>query len=566
MRRRLHLVDASPPSRGGPTFLAFLRSIGVTLEPGQRVFWSVAADGVEPRELAGDDRDIAARIFGADVEVIPSKARKVIAVVKGADSGFTYVLALRMVHRALFADVSGAAPGEKRRCIVQAPDLALAREALAYASGVLEDCPQLARTTRTVGDLILITRLDGREVGIQVRAAAVGGRGGRGARWIEAALDEAAFFRDAQTGVVNDTDCYKAVAARVRGGQIWIGSTPWAESGLLFDLFRANWNAPKTALAAKVPTELMRTDPEVLGNVARERARDPENARREFDAEFLGSAESLLAGVDIDAAIDTGVEEREPTGGMCAMAIDLGTRHDRTAIGIAHLERLSRPKGPPDDVLVVDVLRTMTPKPGERVDLDEVEREVWELWKRFGKPKVMHDIYLADALAPRLRARGIECVEASMAPAAQARRGTSLAGKFRARTIRLVDNAIMRRELKEVRLTRHSGGRLSIAAPNRKGAHDDCVDVLMLLCDGVVGLVPGGNITVSYRVRFAREPLDIDVEERWFDRRTGLPAEPPEGTLAADRARAERNAQGMYTASDLESGVEIPGFNVPITQ
>ena len=47
------------------SYLDFLRRIGVTPEPGQRVACAVAFDGVDPADLEGEDRELARLIFGA---------------------------------------------------------------------------------------------------------------------------------------------------------------------------------------------------------------------------------------------------------------------------------------------------------------------------------------------------------------------------------------------------------------------------------------------------------------------------------------------------------------------
>jgi hypothetical protein len=105
---------------------------------------------------------------------------------------------------------------------------------------------------------------------------------------VGAVLEEAAMFRDSETGVVNDTEIYRAVAPRViEGGQVIIPSTPWAEIGLLWELHRQNYGHPTTALAIHAPTLLLRDDEHTRTYVKREEERDPINAAREFWARFM---------------------------------------------------------------------------------------------------------------------------------------------------------------------------------------------------------------------------------------------------------------------------------------
>ena len=116
---------------------------------------------------------------------------------------------------------------------------------------------------------------------VECLPATRGGSALRGRSLVSAVLDECAFFRDEQFAV-NDTDLFKATAPRVLpGGLVVIASTPWAETGLLFDEFSRNYGAPVTALACHAPTTLMRSDdPRILSMVAREVERDPITAER----------------------------------------------------------------------------------------------------------------------------------------------------------------------------------------------------------------------------------------------------------------------------------------------
>lgn len=289
------------------TFMAFLGRIGVTPEPGQRVFWSIAADGVQPKDLDGVDRELARSIFG-DADLVPVQARSSVAVVKGAEIGFSYFAALRLLHRAVTADVRGAAPGELRYALAVAPDLRLARGAVRYALGAAEANDDLRRMLDDVAaDGFTILREGGRKVRIEALPASVGGRATRGRRYVEVLQDETEFFKDETSGLINDADVYRSVIARCRG-TVWLGSTPWT-GGLLKKLFDDNFGKPTSALAATCPTLLMRFDPKVRAAVEAEYARDPESAAREFGCEFLARGSSLFFdSAAVDACMEQEVE------------------------------------------------------------------------------------------------------------------------------------------------------------------------------------------------------------------------------------------------------------------
>ncbi len=288
-------------------FTSFARAVGVTLTPGQRVATRVAYDGLDPRELEEDEREIARTIFG-DADVIPPEARHVFAAVCGARSGKSYVLgALRALHLALTVPIATLGPGELAAGVIVAPDLRLARVVLRYVRGLVRRVPALARrVTSETADGFVIKRPDGVEVEIRCLPATRGGSALRGRSLIFALLDESAFFRD-ESFSVNDVEIVRAVAPRiVPGGQLLILSTPWLEQGVLYELWRRNFGTPTDAIVAHAPTLVMRDDAHTRSFVARERARDPENALRELDAQFLGGgASALFDATSIANAVDS---------------------------------------------------------------------------------------------------------------------------------------------------------------------------------------------------------------------------------------------------------------------
>lgn len=262
------------------TFMNFLALIGVTPEPGQRVFWSVAADGVQPSSLTGEDRDIARQMFG-DAAEIPVECRRQVAVVKGADVGFSFIGGLRLLHRALTATELGGR-GEVRPALCVGPDLRIGRIAVRNALGAAESDASIRRLIeQQSSDGFVLRREDGRRTSVECLPATAGGRALRGRRYVEVLFDEGAFFRDSDYAV-NDVDCKRAVISRCVG-QFWNGSTPWLETSDVWKTFERNFGNPTDALAARMPTLLVRSDPRVVALVRAERDRDPDSAATEYD-------------------------------------------------------------------------------------------------------------------------------------------------------------------------------------------------------------------------------------------------------------------------------------------
>jgi hypothetical protein len=154
----------------------------------------------------------------------------------------------------------------------------------------------------------------------------------RGVWHTDLALDECAFFRD-QTSKVNDKDIYEAGISRVLpGGQCILGSTPWAKAGLLFEFWRDNHGRPDTALVAHAPTLLLNDRAATREVVELERRRNPDNAKREYDAIFMESGTTIF----FEASTVDGAEVDEPfgvrPGDVLAAGGDFGFRSDSSAM------------------------------------------------------------------------------------------------------------------------------------------------------------------------------------------------------------------------------------------
>ena len=277
-------------------YTEFLRALGITLAPAQDVGFRVTFNGEEPSALVGADADLSRMLFDDVQGDVPTLARDVVVIVKGARIGGSRFSALRALHLALTIDLSTLAPGEEAFVLFVAPDMRLARQTMRYALGAVQ------------ADRALAVMLDGepsrdgfairrgrRRIQFVCLPATRGGSAVRARSIVCAVLSEAAFFRDADYAV-NDAEIFRAIAPRVLpGGQTILESTPWLESGLLFELHRDNFGAPLTALAMHAPTLLMRPAARTRAIVEAERKRSPENAEREFDALFVGGDASEVA-------------------------------------------------------------------------------------------------------------------------------------------------------------------------------------------------------------------------------------------------------------------------------
>lgn len=459
------------------SFVRFAALAGLRLEPGQRVHDLVAYDGIDPADLeAEEDRAIARRIFGRHVERVPAQARAVTVQVKGRDVGGTRRGAVRAVHLAATNPLERLDPDELAVVLFVAPKLRLARIPKRFA---LTAAKRLGITIEgESADGFTIVRHDGRRVAFECIAAARAGDTGRGVPVLFALLDEAAFFLSDEH-VANGEDIFNALAPRLLpGGQIAIVSSPWLEGGLLYKEFTRNHGRPTTALASFCPTLVMRSDPHVLATVARESERDPENARREFGAEFLPVGSALFFdAAAIRAAADNDLPHTLAPGGQdcwIGAGFDGGFVHDSSAGCV--VRRLPQNE-------YYEVAETFEARPSKGAPLvpSRVVADFARVMRRHGADEMVGDVHYAESIREAAGAAGIDLV---LGPGGQAGklsmylvvRDLLHSGRLRIppKQVRLLA------QLREVTARPTPGGGTVIASPRRSGGgHGDLVSALV---------------------------------------------------------------------------------------
>lgn len=473
MRNALQRIAAAKP-------IAFTRFcadvLRVSLTPGQRVLCMIAYDGMEPKDLEGEDRELARQIFG-DVDVISPDARAVVVAVCGARGGKSYVLCgLRLLHLALTVPLTSLAPGEVASGLVVAPDLRLARQCLRYALGAAKVTPAIAARIRNESaDGFVIEREHGRTVALEALPATRGGSAVRGRSLVGGVLDESAFFRD-EDYAVNDVELFKAIAPRVMPeGQVIVASTPWAEGiGLLYELFNANHGAPRTAIAAHAPTTLLRNDSRTRSMVERERERDADNAAREFDAQFMSAGAGLFFDpTAIDLSVDRLAALPLPAtrSAVIAVGADFGFRSDASALVVALLDG--------DTYRIADVVE-LRPQKGAPLIPSAVVASFANVAKRYGCTAVIADRHYEEAIREHLGAHHLRLVPAPDGLAGKLETYTRARALIHERRVKLPEHPRLLAQLKAVTSKPTPGGGLTISSPRRGGAHGDLVSAFVL--------------------------------------------------------------------------------------
>ncbi len=283
-------------------FCARYRSDEHALEPGQRALARVMFDRVDPCNVADDqERTIALRMFGCD-RIDPSARTKspIVLALCGARGGKTSLLSWRAVHVAMTLPLH-LMPGESAYVPIVAPRTEDAGQALDFAEG----CARIVAPTRVSEASsrgFTLERHDGIKIRFAVLPAAAKGTATRGKVFPCALLDEAALFRG-EGSVVNDKEIIDSITPRIAdGGQLMIATTPWTREGEVYALWDRNWSHPNDAVVAHAPTWELRTAPQILAIVEREKTRDEWNYKREYGAEFLSqNVDAFFAEEDIEA-------------------------------------------------------------------------------------------------------------------------------------------------------------------------------------------------------------------------------------------------------------------------
>jgi hypothetical protein len=451
------------------TFGAFARDqLAIELTDAQAVFVSVAFDGVDPGDLEPDQRAIAAELFGPDVDYFPEECRTVVAWLKGARSGGTWLSALHSLYLALTVDLDLLAHGEVAFVRFIAPSKALARQSLRYVSGALA-IPQLAGLViGETTDSITIEREDGARVVFQCTAAAARGAETRGAWIVCAVLDEACLMRDPDTGMINDTVQYDGVRARILpGGRVIILSTAWAKVGLLWTLVEENHGQPSTCVAAVTPTLVMRPDePSLRQAVETERKRDAANAAREFDCSVLDvdASQFFPSTVIENSIVKSTAKLRVEEYTSRAMGVDLGFAHDASAAVVVGVFG--------GQVKVLEAIE-IKPTPGKPLKPSEVIGRFARLARTYRVSAVVADVHYRETLRESLEATDLRLTPVAEGPGGKASMHVRVRAGMSEGNVLLLDDPALIRQLREVQGRAVAGGGLSITSPRRKGGHGD---------------------------------------------------------------------------------------------
>lgn len=468
------------------SFLEFCSFLCLTLTTAQRMVAHVLYDGGSPEGTLGR------QLFGDwDGGGDRTSSLSTVLTVAGRGGGKTSILiAARGLHLALTVPMNHLAKTEAALVAVVAPDQRQSRHALSFVKGHINARPALARALQyqETLDIVRIIRPDGHPVTLEARPATAGGKAVRGPSLAGVLLDESAFFYG-DGYEVSDVEIYRAARPRLLpGGQIVLGTTPWAQTGLVWELFRDNFGHPKRALVAKAPTLLMRPSPETEAMVREERAADPDNAAREFDAEFLSAdAERFFPEALIERCIDQSLLyiRGEPIttvrgGERVRFGADFAFDADCSAL-VGFVERT------PENAKVPSFICCELAEERPKVDAPLVPGEVVAGFakqvKRAGGSLVVADGHYRRSIESDLSESELALMPLDGVPAEGFLVTRALMAQGR---VHIPAHPRLLAQLRRVRSVHKTGGQVSIVQPRaRDGGHGDIVSALVCALAGV---------------------------------------------------------------------------------
>jgi hypothetical protein len=292
----------------------------------------------------------------------------------------------------------------------------------------------------------------------------------RGIRARVAICDEIAHYRSTEGNPV-DVEMLRAVRPTLAttGGRLILLSSPYGQSGSLWDLYRLHFAKDDSPVLIWKGTAPEMNPLLPVDYLERMKEDDPEGYRSEVLGEFRAGVTALFDPAAIDACVVPGRRELRPQAGVVYRAfVDVsGGRHDAFALCIGHRER---------ELIVVDVLRAWA----SPFNPSGVVSEAGALLRQYGVMRVRGDDFGAEWTVEAFRANGIT-YERSIPNRSDLFLG--LLAPVNSRAVELLDDPALRRELCGLERRRGLAGRDRVVpAPHE---HDDravsvagCVDLL----------------------------------------------------------------------------------------
>ena len=439
--------------------------IGDTLAPAQEA----ALKAVYGLPMEGDQLALAKEMAGAAWE--PGAEHREAVFICGRRSGKSDKLAANVaIFEAFFRD-HNLSPGETGVVLLLAQNMRQAKVVKGYIEGKIDRSPILRR--HVVAKRAQELELDNR-ITIAIHPASF--RSVRGLSVVCCICDELAYWWT-EDGYANpDVEVVRAVRpamATFPHGKLLMVSSPNTMSGVLWEAWRAR-DTDSHTLVWHAPTRLM--NPTVSNSfLKREQARDPENYKREYEAEFTEAISSFLPVESIDGCVVPGRTERPPNREkfFYVAAVDAAFKGDKFTLCVAHLDR-------DKDKVMVDFLTGWQGSKQVPLRLADVMPQIKAICAKYGVYTVLGDQFGAEPLKDAFMRSHLEYEERTFTNTSKADIYATLRTRIMDGSIELLDHRESLKELRGLELERLPGGGIRIGHARHVRSHDDFADAMAL--------------------------------------------------------------------------------------
>lgn len=287
----------------------------------------------------------------------------------------------------------------------------------------------------------------------------------RGRNLIAVICDEIAFWASDKSAASPAEEVLAALRpgmASVHNTKLLKISTPYGKVGVVWQEFsrRTELDFPVWQLTSLEMNPTLKRE-----KLERERRLDEDKYRREYLAEFTDSISGWVPPEYIAQCIVRGRTEFPPQRDVNYFAaLDAATRSDDFAIAIVHKT--------PDDTVVVDCVRTWTPRKTAGVSLliEPILFQIRDLLEIYHTNQVTGDQYYSDAISQQLLKLQIVCERFNFT--AQSRSGlfTNLRHLLAERKLELPEDPKLLGQLRNLRQEQRPGGYIDVRP---SGGKDD---------------------------------------------------------------------------------------------
>lgn len=202
--------------------------------------------------------------------------------------------------------------------------------------------------------------------------------------------------------------------------------------------------------------------------------------QREYGAKYTASETSYLDPVTVDAAVMPGIDSLPFNQKYRYVAVmDYATRHDYWAFAIGHKEYYWDEKEKKSRI-VIDYATAWRGLAGQELDPGVIIPQIAQKLKEYQVGYCISDQYAYASVKVLMQQEGCQLKEFKVAQQSKLKYMYSLQINLNSKSLRMVDNSLLVKHLKDLRERRSETGKLQIM--NAPGSHDDFANVAALIC------------------------------------------------------------------------------------